>query len=298
MNLTNQQFQSMPAAKGRTGEQALASDLFVYITLALLTFSVWYASQQNYFEAGDDVGYWLGVVGASMMVILFLYPMRKHFKFAKNWGRLKWWFVVHMILGVGGPLLILLHSTFRVGSLNAAIALYSMIIVALSGVIGRFIYARVNRGLRSEQTSFQELQEHAGLDKEVARSNIAFAPKVEARLKAFEQSELQTSGNWRTYLRQVFWLPIKMWLIYFRCCSDLREPMQQLAQHQKWSAQDVAHHKQRTRQLVRQYLTAVVRVAQYTAYARLFSFWHIAHIPFVYLLVISAVVHVLAVHAY
>jgi hypothetical protein len=259
---SDQQFQALPATKGRTGEQALAGDLFVYLTLALLTFGVWYASRQNYFEAGDDVGYWLGVVGASMMVILFLYPMRKHFKFAKNWGRLKWWFVIHMILGVGGPLLILLHSTFRVGSLNAAIALYSMIIVALSGVIGRFIFARVNRGLRSEQMSFQELQEHAGLDK------------------------------------QMFWLPLKMWLVYYHCRSELREPMQHLAQHRQWSTQDAVYRKRLTHQLVRRYLTAVVRVAQYTAYARLFSFWHVAHIPFVYLLVISAVVHVLAVHAY
>lgn len=295
---SDQQFQALPAAKGRTGEQALAGDLFVYLTLALLTFGVWYASRQNYFEAGDDVGYWLGVVGASMMVILFLYPMRKHFKFAKNWGRLKWWFVVHMILGVGGPLLILLHSTFRVGSLNAAIALYSMIIVALSGVIGRFIFARVNRGLRSEQMSFQELQEHAGLDKEVARSNLSFAPKVEARLKAFEQAELQAATNWRTYLSQVFWLPLKMWFVYYRCRSELRKPLQHLALHHQWSTQDIAYRKRLTHQLVRRYLTAVVRVAQYTAYARLFSFWHVAHIPFVYLLVISAVVHVLAVHAY
>jgi hypothetical protein len=79
------------------------------------------------------------------MLILFLYPLRKHFKFMKDLGKLKWWFVVHMFLGVGGPLLILLHSTFRIGSLNAAIALYSMLIVAISGVIGRFLYARVGR---------------------------------------------------------------------------------------------------------------------------------------------------------
>ncbi len=54
--------------------------------------------------------------------------------------------------GHHGPLLILAHSTFRVGSLNAGVALYSMIIVALSGIVGRFIYSRVNRGLYGEQT--------------------------------------------------------------------------------------------------------------------------------------------------
>jgi hypothetical protein len=296
--INHQNIQLKNADTVKSGRPALTGDLLVYLTLIGLTLGVWYTSQQNYFEAGDDVGYWIGVVGASMMVVLFLYPMRKHFKFAKNWGKLKWWFVIHMFLGVGGPLLILLHSTFRVGSLNAAVALYSMIIVALSGVIGRFIFARVNRGLRDEQMSFQELQVHAGLDKEVARSNLAPYPDVEARLKGFEQSELHAKGNWINYLRQVFWLPIKMWVVYYRCISDVRKPMLKLAHDQRWSNQDLIRRQKRTNKLVRRYLIAVVRVAQYTAYARLFSLWHVAHIPFVYLLVISAVVHVFAVHAY
>jgi hypothetical protein len=30
----------------------------------------------------------------------------------------------------------------------------------------------------------------------------------------------------------------------------------------------------------------------------MFALWHVAHIPFVYLLVLSAVVHVVAVHMY
>ena len=57
---------------------------------------------------------------------------------------------------------------------------------------------------------------------------------------------------------------------------------------------DAAHAKR----LVWIYLTAVARVAQYTAYEKLFSLWHIVHIPFVYLLVFSAIVHVIAVHVY
>lgn len=114
----------------------------VYLVLISLTWLVWQVSRQNYFEAGDDVGYWLGATGGVMMLLLFTYPLRKHFRFANGWGHIKWWFLLHMLLGVGGPLLILLHSTFRVGSLNAAVALYSMLIVALSGVVGRFIYSR------------------------------------------------------------------------------------------------------------------------------------------------------------
>ena len=74
--------------------------------------------------------------------------------------------------------------------------------------------------------------------------------------------------------------------------------MQQLAEQGGWDAASHSKRERLARKLVRQYLNAVVRVAQFTAYERLFSLWHVAHIPFVYLLVISAVVHVIAVHAY
>jgi hypothetical protein len=275
-----------------------ASDTAVYVLLILLVWGTWRVSNLGLFKAGDDLGYWLGVVGGVMMLLLFTYPMRKHFRFARGLGKVKWWFFVHMLLGVGGPLLILLHSTFRVGSLNAGVALYSMLIVAVSGVVGRFIYARVNRGLRGEQTDFKALQVRAGLDQEDVRSRLSFAPRVEALLKAFESRELAAKASWGTHFRRVFWLPISQWLTYRRCIHELQLPIKHLAEHGNWTAADLRRRKGQASKLVRRYLTAVTRVAQYTAYERLFSLWHVAHIPFVYLLVISAVVHVVAVHAY
>lgn len=277
---------------------SLPTDVVVYVTIACLLALTWWISQKGYFKAGDDVGYWLGVAGGSMMLLLFTYPLRKHFGFTRKWGRLKWWFLLHMMLGVGGPTLILLHSTFRVGSLNAAIALYSMLVVAASGVIGRFIYARVNRGLHGEKVSLQELQARAGLEEEEARSRLAFAPQVEQRLLAFEQSELMAEASWPTYVRQVFWLPLYQWVVYRRCVSDLRNALQLLADQQHWRQSELLQREQYSKKLVAQYLHAVTRVAQFTAYARLFSLWHVAHIPFVYLLLLSAIVHVIAVHAY
>jgi hypothetical protein len=270
----------------------------VYVTLILLTWLVWKISRQGYFEAGDDIGYWLGVAGGVMMLLLFSYPLRKHFRFAQGWGRVKWWFLVHMLLGVGGPLLILLHSTFHVGSLNATVALYSMIIVALSGVVGRFLYARVHRGLRGEVVSLKELQAHVSPEQEDVRSRLAFAPRVEARLRAFEQAELKAEQGWITYFRQVFWLPIAQIFVYRQCAAELHAPIRKLAAHSKWSEADLVRRERHARKLVRRYLTAVVKVAHFTAYEKLFSLWHVAHIPFVYLLVISAIVHVIAVHAY
>lgn len=289
---------STAAAPSRPSSSAVAGDVVVYVLIAALVGVAWQLSQTGWYEAGDDLGYWLGVAGGSMMLLLLLYPVRKHFRFAQRWGTMKWWFVVHMFLGVVGPFLILVHTTFRIGSFNAGVALFSMIIVALSGVVGRFLYARIHRGLRGEQTELRELQARARLDQDEARSRLAFAPKVEALLKDFEDRELKAAQGWGTYARQAFWLPVQQWWTYQRCVRGIRKPIRKLARHGNWAAGDLQRREAMSRKLARRYLNAVVRVAQYTAFERLFSLWHVAHVPFVYLLAISAVVHVIAVHMY
>jgi hypothetical protein len=71
-----------------------------------------------------------------------------------------------------------------------------------------------------------------------------------------------------------------------------------MAKKQHWSADDLVRRRKKSHQLVKQYLNSVVRVSQYSAYSGLFSLWHVAHIPFVYLLILTTLVHVYAVHVY
>jgi hypothetical protein len=219
-------------------------------------------------------------------------------RFAHGWGSIKVWFWLHIVLGVLGPLLILLHANFRTGSLNAAVALYSMVIVAGSGVVGRFIFQHINRGLQGEQTDLQTLMRNAGLDKEDARSRLAFAPSVEQRLKDFEQSEQVLEQGWIPNFRAVFWLPILQYRTYRQCAAELDALLPQMAASQHWSKQDLKRRRYKAKKMVDAFLNAVVGVAQFSAYSFLFSLWHVAHIPFVYVLVVTALVHVYAVHAY
>lgn len=273
-------------------------DLLLYLLLGALVLAAWEINQLGLIKINGDTNYWIGVTGASMMLALFAYPLRKYVGFMRGLGHVKWWFWFHLFMGVAGPWLILVHSTFKVGSLNAGVALYSMGIVVASGVIGRFIYVRIHRGLNGERTSLHTLRENAGFVENAARSRLHFAPKVEERLLAFERNELQTDANWLTHLRQVTLLPAQQWITYLRCVFELRAPLQQMAKRHEWSNHDLRRRKRRARRLVDHYLNAVVRVAQYTAFERVFALWHMAHLPFIYLLVISAVVHVIAVHAY
>lgn len=275
----------------------LARDSMLYAVLVLLVLAVWRASGQGWAPPGSDRAYWLGVAGGVAMLLLLAYPLRKHVRALHGWGKVKWWLVAHMALGIGGPVMILLHANFRVGSLNAAVALYSMVVVAASGVVGRFLKLRVHRGLQGEECNLQQLQARAGLAQDAARSRLAFAPGVEARLRAFEARERASCG-WPARARQVLLLPSQQAWTYLRCAVELRKVLDRLAVRRGWSALDRARYEKQFRRLVWRYLTAVTRVAQYTAFERAFALWHVAHVPFVYLLIGSAVVHVVAVHAY
>jgi hypothetical protein len=278
--------------------QILAGETLVYLTLAVLVWGTWRISQLGLFASGDDTGYWVGVVGAVMMLVLLLYPLRKYLRFAHGWGNIRIWFWLHVALGIFGPLLILLHSNFHTGSLNAAVALYSMIVVALSGVAGRFIFQRVNRGLLGEQSDLSTLKGNVGMDRDDVRSRLAFAPQVEERLKAFEDAELEPRDAPYAKARAVFWLPILQFRVYHQCAKDLDAQLRTMAVSQKWSKADLKRRRYRAKRLVDHYLNSIVGVAQFSAYSFLFSLWHVAHIPFVYVLILTALVHVYAVHAY
>jgi hypothetical protein len=65
-----------------------------------------------------------------------------------------------------------------------------------------------------------------------------------------------------------------------------------------WNGEQCRRAAAKSARLVDDYLDAVRRAAQLATYERIFSWWHILHLPLVWLLVLSAVVHVVAVHAY
>lgn len=275
-----------------------ASDLMLYALIAALTGGVWQFSKLGTFKSGDDVGYWLGVAGGTMLLLLFTYPLRKYFRFMHRLGRVKWWFIVHMVLGIGGPLLILLHSTFHLGSVNATVALFSMLIVAASGVAGRFLYLRIHRSLEGERSNFLELQRRAGLAEGEIKSRFRFAPEVAERLLAFETQALAGEVGWGTTLRRVVWLPVLQRVVYRACAHDLQEVLREIARERHWSREHLRRRRRQAAILTRNFLLSVVRVAQFTAYERLFALWHVLHVPFVYLLLLTAGFHVFAVHAY
>jgi len=270
----------------------------VYLAIVVAVAISWQLGQLPFFDPRTESGYWIGVLGGSMMLLLFGYPLRKRWAFMARFGTARLWFVVHMVLGVLGPVIVLAHSSFRIGSLNAGVALVSMLVVALSGVVGRFVYLHVHRGLGGERETLQGLQAQLGLIDDTAAGGLAFAPEAQAAMRDLHRHVGQPGDRWSQHLHRLTVLPLQLRARRRAIRAEVRRQTRRLAEAEGWSTEALRRRTRKAVGLVDEHVAAVQRAAQFAAYTRLFSFWHVLHVPFVVMMVLCAVVHVVAVHAY
>ncbi len=263
----------------------------VVISLALLA---WIVRRDSLYSSASDFGYWLGVVGGSLMLVLLIYPLRKRFKVLAVLGPLKHWFRFHLAAGIVGPVIVLFHSTFRVGSFNAAIALACMLLVVASGIVGRVIYRKIHHGLYGSRATAAELQR--SLEQQVAslQAVLSRLPVIEREIGRFSALvSLQPHGRWRRGLHFTS-------LGWKRYLAGRRVRRAIAGRDTRVGAGDTATnaHLHTLTGTIDDNLKAIQRTAQFSTYEKLFSLWHVVHIPFLCLLVVTAIVHVVAVHAY
>lgn len=274
------------------------SATFIWIVALVLAAGAWGAGRFKLYTPGSQLGYTMGLVGSVFMALLLLYPLRKRLRFLQRAGHLRHWFRVHMFLGVSGPVLVMFHSTLKIGSLNAAVAFYSMILVAGSGIIGRFIYTKIHNGLYGRKATAQERQERLGLTSDAVKSKFHFAPEVERRLAAFESYAMDDSRKGMIGLRRFVAVALRARWLRWSTLREIRRILVAAGPTRGWNSGEVARRLYVAERMLQEYLGALQDVAQFRIYERLFSLWHVLHVPFVYMLVICAIVHVVAVHMY
>lgn len=275
-----------------------ASELQWYLLLTLMITLGWLVRDYNFINPGEGTGYWLGITGGSMMLILLLYPLRKRIRLLHALGPTKHWFRLHMVFGLLGPLAILYHCNFQLGSFNSKVALYCMLLVAGSGIIGRHFYARIHRGLYGRKTSLKELQQDLAGSVEKSHGLVKLMPELVAELDTLatdlQGCQITQSLGIGRSLRWTFthtFVRIHLLLI-------ARRELRAAAVQSEAVATDYKRIRKNASRFIRDYTNLTGRVAQYSLYERLFALWHILHLPIFFMMVLSALVHVLAVHMY
>ena len=88
-------------------------------------------------------GHGIGILATMFMLLNFVYPMRKRLKIFKGKGTIVPWLRFHVFVGVMSPIVILFHTAFQWGNQLATSTYVSVLVVFVTGLIGRFIYGWV-----------------------------------------------------------------------------------------------------------------------------------------------------------
>lgn len=263
-----------------------------------LVYLGWAGRESRNISAGEGLGYWLGIIGGTLMLALLLYSVRKRVPLLRNLGPTRHWFRMHMSLGIIGPIIILYHSNFQVGSVNSQVALYCTLLVAASGIVGRYFYAKIHNGLYGSSSSLRELvrdveaskkqtTERAGLNAHLREQLATLAEKVMQRPESFGSSALAP-----------VWLGYKTRWLYLTMVREAYRNIDHMAKSSVVVRQQRPRLRRATRRYLAKRLAEIRKVAQFGFFERLFALWHVIHVPFFLMMVVSALIHVLAVHMY
>jgi hypothetical protein len=104
-------------------------------------------------------GLTFGTVATVLFVLNLGYLVRKRLIHIRWLGSLRTWMSFHVVTGLTGGSLIVLHSAFAPSSALAILALVALAITLLSGMIGRYLYAKVPRSLEGRELELEQVRE-------------------------------------------------------------------------------------------------------------------------------------------
>jgi hypothetical protein len=232
-------------------------------------------------KPGGSVGRWYGISGAALMTAMLGYSVRKRLPGLRYAGRLGTWLDLHIWCGITGPLLIVLHSALKVGGL-IAIAFWSMVAVAASGVFGRFLYAQIPRTAAGDQLSLDDAR----------RLDAALTTRLRAEfgLAETELAQLDPAAGAGTSGASVAGALIALAIEPLR----QRRRLARFESRQRRLPQDVLS---RLSALAGQRALLHRRLALWRNLHELFHYWHVFHKPFAVLMYLFAAVHIVVAWA-
>lgn len=233
------------------------------------------------FRPAGSVGLAYGIAGSVMMVLMLVYSLRKRTRLLGRAIPLRKLLDFHIYLGVVGPLLIVLHTSFKVQGL-VAVSFWSMVAVAASGYFGRYLYSQVPRNLVGDELSLQEL-ESAG---------TRVASELKQRFQLDDTMLARVDQIFSTALIHKYrgaWASVTSLLI-----DDLMRPFTKHRLRRKLAAIVVLPGKQGKELFEISFQRAILRrrIALLSQVQQLFHYWHVIHKPFAIIMYVIMVIHI------
>ena len=226
-------------------------------------------------------GHGFGIIGTLMMILgVAIYMIRKRSRALFNFGYLKHWLELHIFLCTVGPILVLYHTAFKFGGI-VSVSFWSMVLVVLSGVVGRFIYIQIPRTIHGREIDMHDLI--------AMREELVDKMKLEMIFDVRLLDELNFLASPDRYKGLgVFNFGIMYVKDFFRIKSFMLKLNKNLsiANFSKYKRKEIKNKAQSEIILSR-------RLGMLHTMQSLFKYWHIAHLPFAIAMFVIMVIHVI-----
>jgi hypothetical protein len=225
-------------------------------------------------------GHGYGVVGSALMIFMLSYSLRKRARFFRDWGMLSRWLDIHIYFGIIGPLLIILHTAFKVQGL-VAVSFWSMVAVAGSGIFGRYLYLQIPRNIQGDEIGIRDLEESNRGYSEQLRKEYNLSEETIQRLEQRESVAIPEGTGTIKVLATIL-------------VKDTFRPLNFLRRRRDFA--DLKHIPKADRKKIlriadrKSLLTR--RVMLLNQMQRLFHYWHVVHKPFAIIMYVIMVVHI------
>lgn len=226
-------------------------------------------------------GHGFGIIGTLMMIIgVGIYMIRKRSRVLFSFGYLKHWLELHIFLCTVGPILVLYHTAFKFGGI-VSVSFWSMVLVVLSGVVGRFIYIQIPRTIQGREIDMKDLISMREELAEKLKQEMIFDTRLLDQLNNLASSDRYKGLNIFSfslvYLKDFF--NIKSFM--FKLNKNLA-----VANFSKFKRKEIKNKAQAEIILSR-------RLGMLHTMQSLFKYWHIAHLPFAIAMFVIMIIHVI-----
>jgi len=229
------------------------------------------------------VGQTAGIIAFALFLTLWLYPLRKKIRWLAFTGPMNRWLDVHIFIGLSVPFLGAIHASWKFEGL-IGLGFFSMLLVSLSGIVGKYLYLRIPRSRSGLELTRDEIEDkRRGLIRDIARTATVDPEEIESSLDALSTAR-KRSGLVGAALSLIV-NDVARW----RSLRVLRS---------RWAdpgpdgrALPKATVKRMIR-LARREFALTQQIQMLTATHRVFGFWHVAHRPIAITALLAVLAHV------
>jgi hypothetical protein len=252
-----------------------------------------YSDKYDLLKPGGTIGLKLGILGTALFFIIFLYALRKVIPWLGRFGTARHWMDFHVIAGVTAPIVIAFHASFKFRGI-AGVAFWIMLAVALSGVIGRYLYAQIPRSLNAAELSLSELRlSEQELSDALLGQSFFSADQLRRALHVPTAEHIEHIGALRAVGEMIaldVGLPFRV--------AGLRRSSGSFGATVKSLGGLISSGNPEVEvvvRLVRQKSSFSKRVVFLGQTQKVFHLWHVIHRPFSYAFAVLAIVHIVVV---